>query len=244
MSTANEIQKITVSDISVLVVKKDIKNLHLSVLPPLGKVRVTAPFRMKDEAIRMAVVSRLSWIKKQQTKFQNQDRQTIREYVSGESHYLLGKSYRLKLVVKKGAPNVFTKGKTLIVIEIEENAPHEKLDKAFLKWYRENLRKISDSLLPKWEKKMDVKINKVGIRHMKTRWGSCNSVSKTIWLNLELIKKPTSCIEYVLAHEFCHVIEKKHNDKFLGLMNLHMPKWRMYKDELNRMPLAYEKWKY
>jgi len=244
MSTADGTQKIIVSDISVLVVKKEVKNLHLSVLPPLGTVRVTAPFRMKDESIRIAVVSRLSWIKKQQTKFQDQDRQTLREYVSGESHYLLGKSYRLKLVSKKGVPKVFTKGKTQIVIEIEKDISHEIIEKTFLKWYRENLRKIVDSLQPRWEKKIDVKVKKVSIRHMKTRWGSCNSVSKTIWLNLELIKKPTSCIEYVMVHEFCHLIEKKHNDKFIELMDLHMPKWRMYKDELNRMPLAYEKWKY
>lgn len=244
MNTDNEKQTVSIRGIAVQVVKKSVKNLHVSVLPPVGRVRITAPLKMKDEAIRMAVISRYSWIKKQQTKFKEQARQSIREYVSGESHYFLGKSYRLKIETTDEKPVVFIKGKTQIVMQVVKDATTDKRGELLTKWYRAQLREILDKLIPKWEKKMKVTATKVGIRHMKTRWGSCNQEQKSIWLNLELVKKPVTSIEYVLVHEFCHLKEKKHNDIFLALMDKNMPKWRMYKDELNKMPLSYEKWSY
>lgn len=244
MNTVNEKQIISIRDIPVQVFKRGVKNLHLSVLPPIGRVRVTAPLKMSDEAIRMSVISRFPWIKKQQVKFKAQERQTIREYVSGESHYFMGKSYRLKLETTDEKPAVIIKGKTQIVMHVAKSSSVEKQGELITKWYRVQLRGVLDKYIPKWEKKMKVKITKVGIRHMKTRWGSCNQPKKTIWLNLELIKKPSSCIEYVLVHEFCHLKEKKHNDAFLELINKYLPKWKMFKEELNRMPLAYEKWSY
>lgn len=244
MNTVNEKQIISVRDIPVQVLKRSVKNLHLSVLPPVGRVRVTAPLKMNDEAIRMAVVSRITWIKKQQVKFKAQDRQSIREYVSGESHYFLGKAYRFKLENTEGKPNVYIRGKTQIVMQVSKEVFVNKRGEILTSWYRAQLRNILDKYIPKWENKMKIKVSNVSIRHMKTRWGSCNQLNKTIWLNLELIKKPSACIEYVLVHEFCHLKEKKHNDAFLKLMDKYMPKWRMFKDELNKMPLAYEKWGY
>lgn len=244
MNTVNEKQSISIRDIPVHVVKKSVKNLHISVLPPIGRVRVTAPLRMKDEAIRMAVISRIAWIKKQQIKFRTQERQSIREYVSGESHYFMGISYRLKLEATTGKPTVFIKGKSQIVMQVASDSSVEKKSELINKWYRDHLREALDKQVSKWEKKMNVKTNKIGIRQMKTRWGSCNQISKTIWLNLELIKKPSTSIGYVLVHEFCHLKEKKHNDAFLKLMDKNLPKWKMYKDELNKMPLVYEKWFY
>lgn len=237
-------QIISIRGIQVQIVKKSVKNLHVSVLPPVGRVRITAPLKMKDEAIRMAVISRFPWIKKQQIKFQNQERQSIREYVSGESHYFMGKSYRLKLEETDRKPTIFIKSKTQLMMQVAKDSSFEKRGELITRWYRSQLRDELDKYIPKWEKKMKVKITKVGIRHMKTRWGSCNQLKKTIWLNLELIKKPSPCIEYVLVHEFCHLKEKKHNDAFLKLMDTNMPKWRMYKDELNKLPLSYEKWSY
>lgn len=244
MNTDNDKQTISIRGIPIQVIKKNIKNLHVSVLPPTGRVRITSPLKMKDEAIRMAIISRSSWIKKQQIKFQNQKRQSIREYVSGESHYFLGKPYRLKVVETNDKSNISIKGKTQIILEILKGTSLDNRGYQFSKWYRIQLKQVIDKLIIKWEKKMNVKVNKVGIRHMKTRWGSCNQQKKSIWLNLELIKKPSACIEYVLVHEFCHLTEKKHNDAFLKLMDKNIPKWRMFKDELNKMPLSYEKWIY
>ncbi len=244
MNTVNEKQIISIRDLPVQVLKRSVKNLHLSVLPPSGRVRVTAPLKMTDEAIRMAVISRIPWIKKQQIKFKAQERQSIREYVSGETHYFMGKSYRFKLEMIDKKPDVFIKGKTQIVMQIAKESSVEKREELLTSWYQSQLRREVDKYVPKWEKKMKVKTAKIRIRHMKTRWGSCIQVNKTIWLNLELIKKPTTCIEYVLVHEFCHLKEKRHNDAFLNLMNKYMPKWRMYKDELNKLPLSYEKWSY
>ena len=244
MSTDNDKQTISIRGITVQVIKKSIKNLHVSVLPPNGRVRITAPLKMKDEAIRMAIISRFTWTKKQQTKFKNQERQSIREYVSGESHYFLGKAYRLKIETTDGISLVFIKGKTQLVMRVAKDSTTDKRGELLDKWYRTQLRVIFEKLISKWEKKMKVSVTKVGIRRMKTRWGSCNQEQKSIWLNLELIKKPASSIEYVLVHEFCHLKEKKHNNVFLSLMDKNMPKWRMYKDDLNKMPLSYEKWTY
>ena len=244
MNTVNDKQTISIRGVEIQVVKKSVKNLHISVLPPIGRVRITAPLKMDDEAIRMAVIPRFSWIKKQQVKFRNQERQTIREYVSGESHYFLGKSYRLKLETTDKKPTVFIKGKTQIVMQVVKDLTTEKRGELLTKWYREKLQEVLHKQLSRWEKKMDVKANKVGIRQMKTRWGSCNHPKKTIWLNLDLIKKPSFCIEYVLVHEFCHLKEVKHNKAFLKLMDKNMPKWKMYKEILNKMPLSYESWRY
>lgn len=244
MNTDNEKQVITIRGISIQIVKKNVKNLHISVLPPKGRVRITSPVKMNEEAIRMAIISRYAWIKKQQIKYQNQERQSIRECVSGESHYFLGKPYRLKVIEVNDKPTIVIKGKTQLVMQIPEDTTVEKRDKMMSNWYRSRLIELLNTYVPKWEKKMNIKVSKVGVRHMKTRWGSCNKLKNRIWLNTELIKKPHACIEYVLVHEFCHMIEKKHNDKFLELMDMYMPKWRMYKEELNRMPLAYEKWIY
>lgn len=244
MNIVSPQQEIKVKGQVVSVTKKDVRNLHISVMPPTGKVRVTAPKNMTAEAIRLAVVSRLSWIEQQQQKFLKQDRQTIRKYVSGESHYYLGRPLRLKITSTEKKSSVYLKGKNSLVIEIKENATRTYKEYLLTKWYRKELNLILKSLLPKVEKSIKIKPTKIGIRHMKTRWGSCNQNKKIIWLNLELIKKPTNSIEFVLVHEYCHMIEKKHNDKFLRLMDTHLPKWRLYKDELNRMPLSYEKWNY
>ncbi len=170
MNTDNDKQTISIRGIPIQVIKKNIKNLHVSVLPPTGRVRITSPLKMKDEAIRMAIISRSSWIKKQQIKFQNQKRQSIREYVSGESHYFLGKPYRLKVVETNDKSNISIKGKTQIILEILKGTSLDNRGYQFSKWYRIQLKQVIDKLIIKWEKKMNVKVNKVGIRHMKTRW--------------------------------------------------------------------------
>jgi len=240
MSTNSFLQ---LGSIEVLVVRKPIKNLHLSVLPPAGRVRVTSPEGMKDDAIRTLIALRLPWIKKQQGKFVGQDRQTERDYVSGESHYFFGKRYRLELVYKDEVPAVFLKGKTKIILQVRPNCTVAKRHEVMTEWYRKQLHPVVEELLTKWQKKIGAETTYWGIKQMKTRWGTCNHKRARILINLELAKKPIPCVEYVVVHELLHLIERKHNEKFLNLMTKYIPKWQSIKEELNSFMLSYEEWK-
>jgi predicted metal-dependent hydrolase len=233
-----------VGSIEALVIRKQIKNLHLSVLPPNGKVRVAAPLVMKDDAIITLLATRLSWIKKQQTKFAEQDRQTKREYVSGETHYFLGRPYQMTVKYENSPANVELKGKNMIVLHVRPDSALEKREQVMVAWYRKELRLIGDDLLAKWQQKIGVQMQFWGIKRMKTRWGTCDEDTGRIWLNLELVKKPVSCIEYVVVHELLHLIERKHNEHFVNLITKYLPKWRHEKEELNRSMLSYEEWDY
>ena len=230
--------------VEALVVRKPVKNLHLSVLPPNGRVRVTAPEHMKDDAIRTLLALRLPWIKKQQAKFAGQQRQTERDYVTGESHYFFGKQYRLELVYKDEVPAVSLKGKTKIVLQVRPKSLAAKRQEVLVDWYRKELHRAVDDLIAKWQKKIGVEVKYWAIKRMKTRWGTCNHKQARILINLELAKKPNAYIEYVVVHEFIHLIEKKHNDNFTVLMTKYLPKWKSLKEELNRFILSHEEWKH
>ena len=236
----------TIRGIEVLVLRKKIKNIHLNVLPPNGAVRVSAPLNMNDDAIHTFLATRLSWIKKQQAKFKGQERQTIRKFVSGESHYFLGKRYLLEVQYadsKLKGPKVKILNKKKIVLEAKPGSDSKKREQVLRNWYRKKLREILTPMIKEWQKKIGVEVKFWGIRQMKTKWGSCNEKTKRIWLNLELIKKPEYCIEYVVVHELVHLLERTHNDRFVQLLDKHLPKWRSTKDELNKLILAYEEWK-
>lgn len=239
MSTNSYLQLGTVE---VFVVRKKVKNLHLSVLPPSGRVRVTSPENMKDDAIRTLISTRLPWIKKQQIKFTGQERQTARKYISGESHYFLGKRYRLEVVYKDEKPQVSIKGKNKIVLQARPKATVQKRQEILTDWYRSELHPVVEGLIIKWEKNLKVKTNYWAIKQMKTRWGSCNHKRARVLINLELAKKPISCVEYVVVHELIHLIEKKHSEIFVSVMTKSLPKWKSLKDELNRFVLSYEEW--
>lgn len=239
MSTSSYLQ---LGSIEVLVVRKPVKNLHLSVLPPSGHVRVTSPENMKDDAIRTLIVTRLPWIKKQQGKFIGQERQTKRGYVSGESHYFFGKRYRLELICDEATPTVSLKGKNKIILQVRPKSPVGKRHEVMTEWYREQLHSVIDKMMVKWQKKIGVDAAHWGIKQMKTRWGTCNHKRARILINLELTKKPIACVEYVVVHELLHLKEKKHNEKFVALMTKYIPKWRSIKDELNSFMLSYEEW--
>jgi predicted metal-dependent hydrolase len=199
---------------------------------------------MKDDAIRTLISTRLPWIKKQQIKFTGQKRQTARKYISGESHYFLGKRYRLEVLYKDEAPKVsVVKGKNKIVLQVRPKSTIQKRSEILANWYREQLYPIANELIQKWEKKLGVKASYWGIKQMKTRWGTCNHGKAKILLNLELSKKPIACIEYVVVHELVHIIEKKHNEKFVALVDKYIPKWKSLKDELNNFILSYDEWK-
>lgn len=233
-----------VGNIEALVLRKPIKNLHLAVLPPSGKVRVSAPLSMRDDAIRALLATRLGWIKRQQEKFRSQERQTPREYVSGESHYYWGRRYRLDVVYDAKPPGVDVNGKEKIYLSVRPNSDRNKREKVMFDWYRKELRNVARGLIERWQKIIGVPLKEWGIKRMKTRWGTCNYKAGRIWLNLELAKKPEHCLEFIIVHEMAHLLERSHNDRFKAYLDRFMPQWRRYKEELNRTVLSYEKWEY
>lgn len=235
--------QIDVGGIAVEVVRKEIKNLHVGVYPPAGRVRVAAPLHLDDDTVRLAVVSRLGWIRRQQKEFAGQDRQSEREMVTGESHYFLGRRYLLDLR-EAGSPGVRLIGNTTMELRVPPTYDRDQRDAALQRWYRRQLRALLPPLLAKWEPKLGTTAAEVRIKRMKTRWGSCNADARRIWLNLELIKKPPACLEYVLVHELVHLHERHHTERFQQWMDELMPTWRVHRDELNRAPLAHEDWTY
>lgn len=235
---------LVIGGISVDVFRKDIKNLHINVMPPNGRVRVAIPFNVNDDRVRSAVITKFAWIKKQQAEFENQPRQSPREMVEGESHYLLGRRYRLKIIDGKGQAQISTQGANTIVLAMSSSLDKKKRLKLLDEWYREQLRKRLPDLFLKWQSIIGVEVAYYGIRKMKTKWGSCNIEQKRILLNSELIKKPVPCIEYILVHELVHILERKHNKHFKAYMDQFMPDWEMRRDLLNNSPLVNENWSY
>ena len=236
--------KIEVGNIAVDVVRKDIKNLHLAVYPPNGRVRVAAPLRIDDEAVRLMIISRMPWIKRQQLKFEGQDRQTKREYLSGESHYFKGERYLLNVIYHDAPPSILIASKTHIDLFVRTGSTEAQRESVFIEWYREQLKAEIPTLIEKWANIMEVSIPSWAVKRMKTKWGTCNISKKRIWLNLELIKKPTHSLEYVIAHEMTHLLERHHNERFMAYMDKFLPQWRFYREELNRSILGFEAWDY
>lgn len=233
--------QISVSSLTVDVVRKAIKNLHLGVYPPEGRVRVAAPLAVSDEAIRLAVIGKLGWIKRQQARFREQPRQSRREMVTGESHYFLGKRYRLRLVEHAGPPKIVL-NKSRLELHTRTDASQEERERLLQQWYRARLKELVPPLLDKWQPILDVGVGSWGIRKMKTRWGSCNTETSRILLNLELAKKPIQCVEYILVHELAHLRERQHNPSFRAILDRSMPNWDQYRSELNLLPVKHEEW--
>lgn len=244
MNTKTHRSHIDISGISVEVIRKDIKNFYIGVHPPNGRVRVSAPLHFDEDAIRMAVISRLGWIRRKQSAFTKQDRQSQREFVTGESHYFAGRRYRLDVVERDAPPQAWCITNTKIALSVRPGSDRDTREAVMQGWYRQYLRAQLPPLLEKWEAKLGVSVNEVRIKKMKTLWGSCNVEAKRIWLNLELAKKPEACLVYVLVHEMVHLLERDHNDRFHELMTGFLPQWRIYRDILNRAPLRDERWKY
>ena len=236
--------KIIVNNIIVDVVRKDIKNLHLAVYPPTGRVRIAAPLKSNDDAIRLFVISKLSWIKKHKIKFETQERQTAREYVTGESHYYQGKRFLLNVTHENAMNKVIIRNKTSIDLFIDKDSTLEQRHRIMTEWYRKQLKEQISPILDKWQKIIGVAACDYRIRRMKTKWGSCNVAARSILLNLELIKKPKHCIEYIVVHELVHFLERHHNDRFISHMDKFMPQWRNYRDELNCFVLNHAHWDY
>jgi predicted metal-dependent hydrolase len=236
--------QITVGNISIDVVRKDIKNLHLGVYPPNGRVRIATPLKIDDESVRLFAISKMAWIKKQQLKFEAQERQSERRFVSGESHYYKGKRYLLNVIYRNAAPKVEIRNMTYIDLYVRIGSTKEQREKVLTEWYRKQLKVQVPALIDKWQKIIGIKLNDWGIKKMKTKWGTCTIASCRIWLNLELAKKPEHCLEYIIVHEMVHLIERNHTDRFIAYMNKFMPQWHLYKEELNRSMLSHEIWSY
>lgn len=235
-------KQITVRNITIDVIKKDIKNLHLAVYPPTGRVRIATPLNVDDEQIRLFAVSKLAWIKKHRKNFNEQRRETKREYVSGESHYFEGRRYLLNVIYHHQKPKVLIRNKTHIDLYVREESSVEKRKQIMDEWYRERLKEKLSPLIEKWTQKIGVKLNDWQVKKMRTKWGTCNIEAKRIWLNLELAKKPTHCLEYIIVHELAHFRERHHNNRYLALLDEYLPNWRFCRDELNGMILSYEDW--
>lgn len=224
--------------------RKPIKNLHINILPPNGKVRVSVPIAMTDTAIRTAVISKLPWIKKQQRDFAEQPRQSPREFIDGEAHFLWGQKYRLRVsMIHDDAKVLGIKNRRLQVAFNEEMTTE---DKQYLldTFYKDETHNALKSLVHDWTQRVGRAPSTVTVRRMKTKWGSCNTDSKRIIINSELAKKPFECLEYIVAHEFVHLLERHHNERFIALMDKFMSDWRERRDLLNSLPLAHEDWKY
>ncbi len=236
-------ETIDLGGITVDVLRKDIKNIHLSVYPPTGRVRISAPLRMNLDTIRVFAISRLGWIKKQQRKLREQERETPREYLDRESHYVWGRRYLLKVVEEDSVPEVDIKHNTLL-LQVRPGSDEEKKQAVLDEWYREQLKSALPPLVEKWERLMGVTVNRSMVRRMKTKWGSCNPVAGNILLNSELAKKPPECLEYIVVHEMAHLLEPTHNQRFIALMDSFIPKWQFYRDILNRLPVRHARWDY
>lgn len=234
---------IELAGVGIEIVRKDIRNLHLSVLPPLAQVRIAAPRLMPQEAIRAFAVSKLAWIRRQRARMLAQERESPREYRDRESHFVWGRRYLLKRVEQNAAPEVeLQRGK--LVLRVRPGTDTQRCHQVLDAWYRTRVRDELPELLAKWETVIDVRVRRVIVLRMKTRWGGCNPQSGIIRLNTELARKPIECLEYILVHEMVHLLEPTHNARFVALMDRFLPTWRALRERLNRLPVRREDWGY
>ena len=233
-----------IAGLSVAIERKAIKNLHLGVYPPHGRVRVAAPLAVSDAAVRLAVIGKLGWIRRQQSRFSAQPRISPRELITGESHYVWGRRYRLRVVPDNGRAKVVVRQQSRLELHIRPAATTVQKNRVLQAWYREQLKARIPALLTRWQPRLGVDAVAWGVRKMKTRWGTCNVETRRIWLNLELAMKPAQCLEYIVVHELAHLLERTHDDRFVAVMNRHLPQWRHYRQKLNAAPLAHASWTY
>lgn len=224
---------ITVNRIPVEVEWKNIKNIHLTVYPPDARVHISAPMAMTADSVRLYAITKLEWINKRIEMIRNQARQSDREYVSGENHYYKGLRYLLNVIYHNAPPLVELKGAKHINLYVREGSSVVKRREVLKEWYRAELKETLPPIIAKWEQILQAQPKQWEVKQMKTLWGSCNTRSKHLIFNLELIKKPTQCIEYIVAHEMTHLVERLHNSKFIAILDNHIPNWRQLKDELN-----------
>lgn len=234
-------ERLDLGEIAVDVTFKNIKNVHLSVYPPAGHVRISAPIRMSLNTVRVFAISKLGWIKQQQRKIVGQDRETPREYLDLESHYLWGKRYLLRVIEGNPSSTIEVQHSKLL-LRVPPKTTEEKKQDIVARWYRGQLKAAVPSVIARWSPLLGVTVEAFYVQQMKTKWGSCNHRAGTIRLNTELAKKPNECLEYVVVHEMVHLLEPTHNARFIALMERFMPNWRLRRDRLNQLPVRHEDW--
>jgi len=237
------VTQLLLGDITVDVVLKDIRNIHLSVYPPTGRVKISAPLRMNIDTIRIYAISKLGWIKQRQTKLRRQDRETPREYLDRESHYVWGKRYLLKVVECEESPSVDLKHRTML-LRVRPGADDAKKQAVIEEWYRQQIKTAVPPLIAKWERLIGVTVDRFFVQQMRTKWGSCSARARSIRLNTDLAKKPPECLEYIVVHEMTHLVVHRHNDQFGSLMDRWLPNWKLLRQELNNAPLSHADWTY
>jgi predicted metal-dependent hydrolase len=235
--------QVKLGDVSVDVVLKDIKNVHLSVHPPTGRVRIAAPSRMSLDTIRVFAVSKIGWIRQQQKKLREQERETPREFLERESHYVWGKRYLLSIREADQPPSVELKHSRMI-LSVRPATDRDKRQEIIEAWYRNELKQAAPALIAKWQSHLRVEVERYFVQRMKTKWGSCNPAMRSIRLNTELAKKPRECLEYIVVHEMVHLIERTHNARFVALMERYLPNWKVCRQVLNQLPVRHETWRY
>ncbi len=237
----SQVSQIRLGDVALDVVLKDIKNVHLSVHPPTGRVRISAPRRMSLDTLRVFAISKLDWIKQQQAKLRQQEREEPRDYVDRESHYVWGRRYLLS-VTESDAPPAIELSHRRMLLRVRPGTARGKREALVEAWYRQQLKAAVPPLLARWQPLMGVRVERFFVQRMKTKWGSCNPGARTIRLNTELAKKPPECLEYIVVHELAHLLEPTHNARFVGLMDRFMPQWQFHRQVLNRLPVRREMW--
>ena len=235
-------ETIRIGDITIVVTRKNIKHAHLSVHPPSGRVTLVAPNETRPEVARAYAVSRIGWIRDKQKKLREQARETTRQFVERESHYLWGRRYLLSIAEEDAKPSVQLSHRK-ITLTVRPGSDVRKRSVVLHDWHKSLLHEVVPSFIQKWEPKLKVKVAGYFLQRMKTKWGGCNHKAGHIRLNTELVKKPKDLLEYVIVHEMAHLIEPRHSDRFIAILGEHYPTWREARAELNDLPLATEAWK-
>jgi predicted metal-dependent hydrolase len=234
---------IQLGDLSVQVFRKDIRNIHLSVYPPEGRVVISCPSRHSLEKIRAYALAKLAWIRKQQRRFQAQQRESRRKYIERESHYIWGKRYLMCVATTDTAARVEHSPKK-ITLHVQPGTTQEKREEIYEEWMRFKLKSAITPLISKWQPILGVNVKGFFVQRMKTKWGSCSPTRGTIRLNTELAKKPRQCLEYIVVHEMLHLLEPTHNERFRKLLDRFMPRWTERRKTLNSLPVRHEEWDY
>jgi predicted metal-dependent hydrolase len=235
-------ETIQLGDVAIVMTRKDIKHIHLSVHPPVGRVSLVVPTGTRSEVARAYAISKLGWIREQRTKLNGQARETPRRFIERESHHLWGRRYLLSVVEKDEKPSVRLSHRK-IILGVRPGSSIARREEVMHEWHKTLLHGVVPELIRKWEAKLGVTVSGYFLQRMKTKWGSCNHRAESIRLNTELVKKPKDLLEYVVVHEMVHLIEPKHSERFLALMTKHYPTWREARAELNELPLTTEVWK-
>lgn len=234
-------ETIKLGDITIAVTRKGIKHVHLSVHPPAGRVTLVAPTATRLEVARAYAISKLGWIRDQQEKLTHQARETPRQFVTRESHYLWGRRYLMTVLYRDERPSVRVDHKK-ITLTIRSDSDVRQRARAIHEWHKGLLHEVIPPLISKWQERLKVEVRSYFLQRMKTKWGSCNHRAAHIRLNTELVKKPRDLLEYVIVHEMAHLIEPTHSDRFVAILDKHYPSWREARADLNALPLSAEKW--